>query len=249
MKKILLVLYTGYCTAVFLLFTFFSLFVYLFAIIFFPHRPIEILYHYIHFWGKAFLFCAGLKLEIKGEEHIKPDTAYVIVSNHTSPADMFPMAAGVKIPFRPLGKIELKKIPVLGFIFSLTLVFVDRSNAESRRQSMIDMRKVLDKGISVVIFPEGTRNRTQMPMKDFFDGAFRLAVETETPILPMVYCNALHMWSNDTFLIHPVDLKAIYLPPVETKGLTEADIPELKNKIRAMMEPVILSEDMRFAKN
>jgi 1-acyl-sn-glycerol-3-phosphate acyltransferase len=160
---------------------------------------------------------------------------------------MFPMAAGLKIPFRPLGKIELKDIPILGFIFSITLVFVDRSDAESRKKSLIEMRKVLDKKISVVIFPEGTRNRTGKPLKSFYDGAFRLAIETQTPILPMVYCNCLHMWNNEQFLIHPVDLKAIYLPPVDTKNMTEADIPMLKEKIYNMMEAVILKEDLRFA--
>jgi 1-acyl-sn-glycerol-3-phosphate acyltransferase len=135
MKKLLLIIYTAYCTFVFITLMFVSLFVYLFALILFPKRTIEILYKYIHFWGKAWLFLAGRKLIISGEEHIKPNASYVIVSNHTSPADMFPMAAGIKIPFRPLGKIELKKLPVLGFIFSITLVFVDRSNAESRRKS------------------------------------------------------------------------------------------------------------------
>jgi len=247
MKKLLLVIYTAYCTFVFITLMFISLFVYLFALILFPKRPIDILYKYIHFWGKAWLFLAGRKLIITGEENVKQNTAYVIVSNHTSPADMFPMAAGVKIPFRPLGKIELKELPVLGFIFSITLVFVDRSDADSRKRSLIEMRKVLDKNISVVIFPEGTRNRTGKPLKDFYDGAFRLAIETETPILPMVYCNCLHMWNNDQFLIHPVDLKAIYLPSVDTKGLTDDDIPMLKEKVSKMMEEVIVKEDLRFA--
>jgi 1-acyl-sn-glycerol-3-phosphate acyltransferase len=107
--------------------------------------------------------------------------------------------------------------------------------------------KALDKNISVVIFPEGTRNRTGKPLKNFYDGAFRLAIETQTPILPMVYCNCLHMWNNDEFLIHPVDLKAIYLSPIETKGMTESDEPALKDKVYIMMEEVILKEDLRFS--
>jgi 1-acyl-sn-glycerol-3-phosphate acyltransferase len=247
MKKLLLIIYTAYCTVVFFSLLLVALLVYFISLIIFPKKAVAILYRYIYYWGNLYLFLTGVKLKISGEEHVRPDTAYVIVANHTSYADMFPLASGLKIPFRPLGKVELKNIPVLGFIFRLTLVFVDRSNAESRRKSLIEMRKILDEKISVVIFPEGTRNRTGKPLKDFYDGAFRLAIETQTPVLPVVFCNCLHMWNNDEFLLHPVTLKMIYLPPVQTAGMTVENIAELKEKVYKQMEAVIQKEDLRFA--
>jgi 1-acyl-sn-glycerol-3-phosphate acyltransferase len=101
----------------------------------------------------------------------------------------------------------------------------------------------------VLIFPEGTRNKTTKPLKEFYDGAFRLAIETQLPILPMVMCNTKAMWGNEKFLIRPVDLKAIYLKPISTNGLTENDIQSLKEQVYKLMESVVLKEDVLFANN
>lgn len=247
MKKLLLIFYTVYLTIVFIvlmLIGFLSSFI---ISIFFRSKATDFLYRYIRFWSNSWLFFAGCKLEISGEEHINKQQSYILVINHSSAADMFPVASAIKIKYRPLGKIELKRIPVMGFIFEKTLVFVDRSNAESRKHSLIKLKELLQKNISVLIFPEGTRNRITKPLKDFYDGAFRLAIETQLPILPMVLCNTKAMWSNEQFLIQPVDLKAIFLKPVVTLGLTENDIQELKEKVYNMMEEVVLKEDVLFA--
>lgn len=246
MKKIVWKLYTLYGVIVFIPMLCIGVLLYFLAVILIPKHAVEILYRYIYYWGRLWLFLMGIKLIVKGEEHVAHNQSYVIISNHMSQGDMFPLAASLKIPYRPLGKIELKKAPLLGFIFRKTLVFVDRSDAESRKKSLLEMRTLLGKNISVIIFPEGTRNRTGKPLKEFYDGAFRLAVETQTPLLPLVFCNTLHLWSNDAFLIRPVLLKAIFLPPVQTVGLTEDDIPRLKQHVHTLMEKVILQEDMRF---
>lgn len=247
MKKLLLIFYTAYLTIVFIALMLIGFLCSFLISLFFPSKATDFLYRYIRFWSGSWLLFAGCKLEISGEENIDRQQSYILVINHSSAADMFPAASAIKIKYRPLGKIELKKIPVMGFIFEKTLVFVDRSNAESRKNSLTKLKELLQKNISVLIFPEGTRNRTPKPLKDFYDGAFRLAVETQLPILPMVMCNTKAMWSNEQFLIHPVDLKAIFLKPVATLGLTENDIQELKDKVYKMMEEVVLKEDVLFA--
>lgn len=215
--------------------------------IFFPFKATAFLYWYIRFWAGSWMFFAGCKLEVSGEENIDKNQSYIIVTNHSSAADMFPAAMAIKMKYRPLGKIELKKIPIMGFIFEKTLVFVDRSSIESRKNSLEDLRKLLAENISVLIFPEGTRNRTENPLKDFYDGAFRLAIETQLPILPMVMCNTKAMCNNKEFLIHSIDLKAIYLESIVTVGLTEKDIQALKEKVYRKMEAVVLNEDVLFA--
>ena len=215
--------------------------------IFYPSKATAFLYRYIRFWSGTWMFFAGCKLEVRGEENVDKNQSYILVLNHGSSADIFPASRAITIKYRPLGKIELMKIPIMGFIFEKTLVFVDRSNAESRKNSLEDLRKLLVQNISVLIFPEGTRNKTTRPLKDFYDGAFRLAIETQLPILPMVMCNTKAMWGNDKFFIRPVNLKAIYLKPIITKGLTENDIQFLKEQVYKLMESVVLKEDVLFA--
>ena len=84
---------------------------------------------------------------------------------------------------RPLGKKELLNIPVFGWILRSVAVLVDRSNPESRRKSVERLNKIFKRGISVIIFPEGTTNKTDKPLTPFYDGAFRIAIENQGPYL------------------------------------------------------------------
>ena len=101
------------------------------------------------------------------------------------------MKAIRKQHFRILGKSEMAKIPVFGFFYRNAVVMVDRSSAEKRARSVKILKSVIRKGISVVIAPEGTFNFTTKPLKEFYDGAFRIAIETQTPIKPILFldCN------------------------------------------------------------
>lgn len=246
MQKLFTAFYSFYALIVFLVLMLLGVMVYCFEIIFRPQKTTETLYKYIQFWSGTWLKLTGIKLIIKGLENVAPNTSYVLVSNHTSSADIFPMAYGLKIPYRPLGKEELKTMPFMGLFFSKTLVFVDRKDNESRKKSMLLMKEIIKQNISILIFPEGTRNTTQKPLKEFYDGAFRLAIETGVPILPLVICNASTAWPLNSFSLKKIDLKLCYLPPIATAQLQEQDIEALKQKTYLAMEKIILQEDIKF---
>ena len=143
----------------------------------------------------------------------------------------------IRQPTRPLAKAEIAKVPVFGFLYRYGAIMVDRSNAENRKKSVLQLKSVLRKGISVFIFPEGTFNTTPNPLKEFYDGAFRIAIETQTPLLPVIFPDTvkrLHYSSVLSFT--PGICRAIFLEPVPVDGLTIDDLPALKTKVYTIME-------------
>ena len=125
---------------------------------------------------------------------VKPNTAYIYVCNHSSYLD--PIAVVLAIPgsFKPLGKIEMVKVPVFGLIYRKVVVLIDRASKESRARSVEELKAGLAKGQSILVFPEGTMNHSNKALTDFYDGAFRLAIETGTPIVPMVIVNPRNLF-------------------------------------------------------
>lgn len=187
-------------------------------------------------WAKLFYILFFIRVKIKGKEFIDEKKTYVFVANHLSQLDIPAYAIACKNTIRFLAKIELTKIPLMGYVIHKLYLSVDRSNKEARYRSMQNMRKSLEEGISVFICPEGTRNRTSQPLLDFKDGAFRLAIEAQIPVAVLTVMDSQKLLSP----LRPVELApgtihAIWDKPVETKGMTEKDIPALKEKVRALM--------------
>lgn len=192
-------------------------------------------YWFLKLWAKTFSVLNRIPYRIYGREHIRKDQAYIYLSNHTSYLDIPGMCLTVPRQIRPLAKKELLKIPVLGWIIRNASVIVDRSNNESRRKSMEHLKEVLRRGISILIFPEGTQNRTTEPLQPFYDGAFRIAVETQQPILPMVILNAGKLMPPRRMHIQPGVITIKINPEIATRGMTFADIPALKERVRSEM--------------
>lgn len=201
---------------------------------------------YYRGWSYLWGFVTFNKYDFKGYENIEKGKAYVITGSHSSTLDMFACAAAPTMPFVTLAKAELGKIPLLGYLFSVASIFVDRSSEESRKKSVDDMERVLSEGTSILIMPEGTRNRTDKPLKEFQNGAFRVAIETQTPILPMVILHCRALMKADDIMMKPGTIGVKFLPPVPVDGLTLEDLPALKEKVYKMMEEIILREDHYF---
>jgi 1-acyl-sn-glycerol-3-phosphate acyltransferase len=166
---------------------------------------------------------------------------YVFVVNHISYFDSPVIVKAFRQPLRPLGKIEMAKIPVFGFIYKKAVVTVDRSSTENRAESMRILKSVIGKGISVLVFPEGTFNKTGKPLKEFYDGAFRLAVATQTPIKPVLFLDSYERMNY----ISPVDAtpgrcRIVYLKEIPVEGLSGDDIPVLKEKVYKVMEEALV---------
>lgn len=130
-----------------------------------------------------FLFAAFLiRVKVDNREVLDPSQPYIFVCNHSSQLDIPVMALATQHFFKFLAKAELTKIPFLGYILKNLYLTVDRKSRKGRAESMAKMKEALEAGTSVVIFPEGTRNRTDEPLKSFHDGAFQLALKSGAPI-------------------------------------------------------------------
>jgi 1-acyl-sn-glycerol-3-phosphate acyltransferase len=192
-------------------------------------------------WATVFRSFTGVRYRVEGQSRPDRHTAYIYVSNHTSFLDVPALPLFIPGQFRPLGKKELLKIPVLGWIVGTVCVIVDRSDANSRNRSIVALKQLIKRGVSVFIFPEGSMNRSEAALRPFYDGAFRIAVETQTPVLPMVIVNAGNLFRPGTAYVKPGVVKVMFGEPVAVSKLTIKDVPQLKQQIYQSME-TLLSE-------
>ena len=138
---------------------------------------------------------------------------------------------------RVLGKAEMARIPIFGFIYKNAVVTVDRSDAAHRAKSVHTLKAVLKKNISIVIAPEGTFNTTDQPLKEFYDGAFRIAIETKTPIKPVLFLNAYDRLRYESiFSLSPGRSQAVYLEEIPVGHYSPADVTKLKEHVYRIME-------------
>jgi 1-acyl-sn-glycerol-3-phosphate acyltransferase len=163
---------------------------------------------------------------------------YIFVVNHISYMDIPVMLQAVrKQNFRILGKYEISKVPLFGLLYKYVVVLVDRESAVKRATSVKQLKSVIQKGISVLICPEGTFNETHQPLKEFYDGAFKIAIETQTPIKPILFLDTYdRMNYSSLFSTTPGRSRAIYLDEISVEGLTIKDTSALKDKVHKIME-------------
>jgi len=194
----------------------------------------------VQYWSRGWLFLIGMPVKVSG--HFPKDKKFVIVANHISYLDTVNIYAAIPEYFRTLAKKEMVRVPVFGFVYKQLAILVDRSNPESRAKSMRLMWRQLRKECHITVFPEGTFNETEAPMKDFYDGAFRLAINAQTPILPLLFPDTVKRWHYSAWWkMSPGKNRAVFLHPVYVNGLKLEDLPELKEKVRQMMAEKMLS--------
>lgn len=166
---------------------------------------------------------------------------YIFVSNHISYLDSAVLVKAYRQPIRPLGKVEMAKVPVFGFIYRKAIVTVDRSSTHNRAESIRILKSIISKGISVMVFPEGTFNITHQPLKDFYDGAFRLAIDTQTPIKPVLFLDTYsRMNYKNIYSMTPGKCRIVYLEEIAVEGLTIADVQVLKQNVHNVMEEELI---------
>ncbi|ATL49436.1 1-acyl-sn-glycerol-3-phosphate acyltransferase [Chitinophaga caeni] len=187
-------------------------------------------------WMAVYMPLVFCPVRRKGLEYFKKGETYIVVCNHNSLLDVPVTSPGVPGGNKTLAKIELAKIPIFGMMYKIGSVLVDRTSDKSRKDSIDEMKAVLNMGMHMVLFPEGTRNRTDYPLKSFYNGAFALAIETGRPIIPGIVFNTRKILTPGKFFFAiPHAIQFHFLPPIETKGLNKNDLPALKDKIFVMM--------------
>ncbi len=187
-------------------------------------------------WAPFILYGMGFRLEIRYKGEIDKKRQYLFVANHTSYIDPFIMLRVVKEPFVFVGKKELVKIPLFGYIYKRAAIMVDRSSSKSRYGVYGRADKVLDRGYSVCIFPEKDYLDETILLNPFKHGAFKIGIFNQFPIIPMVFfdCKRKQPWY--TTHGYPGKLRINVYPSVSTKGMDEADIARLQNKIYNLID-------------
>ena len=191
------------------------------------------IYKVCNVWARVWYFFTGIRHQEIYEAPHNRNHQYIFVANHSSYMDIPPIVRAIHQPVRVLGKYEMVKYPVFGLIYRAAVVVVDRSSAEKRARSVRALKSALQKGISIFIFPEGTFNETGKPLKEFYDGAFRLAVDTKKQIIPTLIFNTRKVLpAGKPFFMLPYKLEMHFLPPVNSDDCTAR---ELKEKVFRIM--------------
>jgi 1-acyl-sn-glycerol-3-phosphate acyltransferase len=184
-----------------------------------------------------FFFLNGIAspLKVNGKQYFEPGKNYIVVSNHNSLMDVPVTTPHIPGANKTIAKIEMSKAPLFGIIYKLGSILVDRKDEKSRRDSFAKMKMALQMGFHMCIYPEGTRNKTNEPLKSFHDGAFRLALDTRKPIIPtLVFNTGKVMPVHKTFYLLPHPLRMDFLQPVEIKDTDT--VAGLKEKIFTIMK-------------
>ncbi|MEO6070133.1 MAG: lysophospholipid acyltransferase family protein [Chitinophagaceae bacterium] len=193
-------------------------------------------------WGDVWFALVFINHKNIYEQKPAKDASYIFLANHISFLDTPIIVKTFRRTIRPLAKIEMAKVPVFGFIYKKAVVTVDRSNAKNRSKSIQVLKAILRKGISILVFPEGTFNQTNQPLKEFYHGAFRIAIETGTPIMPVLILDSYdRMNYKSIFSLNPGRSRSVFLKEIKTEGYTTHDISLLQETVFSVME-----EKLRF---
>lgn len=184
-------------------------------------------------WGKFILFTCGFYYKVEIEQELLPNKSYMFIANHTSMTDIMLMLAVIDKPFVFVGKIELSRFPIFGFFYKRSCILVDRSDAKSRLAVFNLAQNKINQGLSICIFPEGgVPNDKSIVLDDFKDGAFRLAVEHQIPVVPITFADNKERFSYTFLSGSPGIMRVKIHAPIETAGMLLGDRRHLKTASR-----------------
>ena len=184
-------------------------------------------------WAKFILIGMGFGWKIKKEQELEKGKSYMFVANHTSMVDiMLMLVVGKHNPFVFVGKKELAKIPLFGFFYKRTCILVDRNSVKSRQAVFLRAQRRLQSGLSICIFPEGGVPEEFIVLDEFKDGAFRLAINHQIPVVPLTFLDNKKRFSYTLFSGGPGIMRVIQHRFLETVGLTTADTKNINSTTR-----------------
>ena len=187
-------------------------------------------------WARVFLRASGTDLKVEGLDHLDPTASYVFSGNHISNIDIPVMIASLPVSVRFLAKAELFKVPVLGGAMrAIHIVRTDREAGAGAHHAINEqVTRVVDEGLSLVIYPEGTRSRNA-EMMPFKKGAFRIAIDNGMPMVPVTITGSETVWEPGGKRIFGGDVRLVIHEPIPTAGLDAGDIDELRGRVRGIV--------------
>ncbi|WP_037324845.1 lysophospholipid acyltransferase family protein [Salinimicrobium terrae] len=184
-------------------------------------------------WALFILYGMGFFPKIEREQKFVKGKSYMLVANHTSMTDIMLMLAAVKRPFVFVGKKELVKIPLFGYFYKRTCILVDRGNQRSRKEVFDSAQRRLNNGTSICIFPEGgVPGDTSVLLDSFKDGAFRLAIAHQIPIVPLVFHDNKKRFPYIFTKGSPGRMRVKIKKFIPTEGLGQENKKEVREKTR-----------------
>ncbi|MDG5491155.1 1-acyl-sn-glycerol-3-phosphate acyltransferase [Psychroserpens sp. SPM9] len=187
------------------------------------------------FWARFILIGMGFRIKIEREQTPEPGKSYMFIANHTSMADIMLMLVTVKNPFVFVGKKELAKIPLFGFFYKRTSILVDRSSPKSRQAVFLRAQRRLKQGMSICIFPEGGVPEESIVLDAFKDGAFRMAINHQIPIVPITFADNKKRFSYTFFSGSPGVMRVKVHKFIATEGLTIDDTKPTNTKAHNLL--------------
>ena len=183
-------------------------------------------------WAYTMLAVSFVRTEIKNKDKILKGTSYIIISNHQSHYDIITLVTTLSIQFRWIIKKEILKLPIFGYaLYASRNIFIDRSNTTSAIESINKGFDRLPKGVSVMVFAEGTRSPDGQ-IHEFKKGGFITAVARKLPILPVTVNGSRRIMRKGSFTLKPGKIQVVIGDPIDTSGYTNDTIPELIDKTR-----------------
>ena len=198
-------------------------------------------------WGSWVLFWMGFRVKLDKQANIDPSKSYIIIGNHTSVMDIMALLKVIKLPFVFIGKKELSKIPIFGYLYKKSNITVDRKSLRSRKEVYDQVVDFVKKGNSIAIYPEGGVPDPKILLAPFKNGAFRMAIEHQLPIIPMVYFDNKRKYPYDFFKGGPGTLRVKILPVIKTEGLTLKDVDDLRDFTYNLIYTELMND--RLSKN
>lgn len=186
-------------------------------------------------WGRGILFVSRIKVTVNGLANIDPSQSYIFMSNHQSNFDIPVLLAYLPVQFRWLAKAELFKIPIFGRAMrGAGYVKIDRFNQESAFESIREAARKMKNGVSVMIFPEGTRSRNGN-IRPFKKGGFIMAVDSKVPIVPVILQGTWTIMDKSSLRINTGEVSLNIETPIATIGYTRDNKDDLIESVRAVI--------------
>lgn len=194
-------------------------------------------------WGKIQLKTTGTKVRIEGLDKIDPKQSYILVSNHQSNFDIFALLGYLPIQFRWTAKASLFRIPFLGWAMSrIGYIPIERESPKKAYKSMLQAAEKVKNGISVMIFPEGTRS-PDGHLQPFKKGVFLIALKSQAPILPITIKGTNKIMRKGDWRTYPGNVQIIIDQPLETKHVSPMEEEVLSAKVRQIIIKNLSTQD------
>ena len=188
----------------------------------------------------AFRVClkiSGVTLTVLGEENVPRDIAVLYAANHRSFFDILLTYTRVPRPTGYIAKKEMLRYPLLvSWMRNLHCLFLDRSDIKQGMKTMLEGIEKVKSGISICIFPEGTRNKVNDTFLPFHEGSFKIAEKSGCPILPVCICNSAGIFEDHLPRIKKAHVILEYLPPVYIRDLAKEEKKFIGGYVQKMIE-------------